>query len=267
MGIKNMFKKSSKIFDREGFYVVLFVCLCIVAVTAVYISKNNGLTARKSAKSQKKEEIQQHYTSQPQYVEEEKKISETPVLKQEDKKVTTTEKETIQKTISEKVTNNKSSPSKTVISSISLKLDMPVVGEIVKKFDKENLQFSNTMQQWETHEGIDIACDLGSEVKASANGKVVDIVDDNTLMPGIKAGYGLKIIIDHGNGLRTVYCNLDSDIKVKKGDTVKKGQVIGVVGDTAVRESVAVEGSHLHFIVLKKSGKDYITVDPQDFLQ
>lgn len=267
MGIKNMFKKSSKIFDREGFYVVLFICLCIVAVTAVYISKNNGLTAKKSAESQKQQEMQQPNTSQPQFVEEDKKVNETPVLKQEDKKVTTAEKETAEKTASEKgTTNNKSAPSKTVASSISLKLDMPVAGEIVKKFDKENLQFSNTMQQWETHEGVDIACDLGSEVKASANGKVVDVLDDNTLIPGIKAGYGLKVIIDHENGLRTVYCNLDPDVKVKKGDTVKKGQVIGATGDTAIRESVAVEGSHLHFIVLKKSGKDYITVDPQDFL-
>ncbi|WP_168190095.1 M23 family metallopeptidase [Caloramator sp. E03] len=267
MGIKNLFKKSSKLFDREGFYVILFICLCIVAVTAVYISKNNGSTARKNAQVQEKtqQQLQQPDTSEPKYVEEEP-TNETPVMQQQDKNSVTSQKTTTtDKTTNS--TNKKSEPSKSVTSSIALKLEMPVQGEIVKKFDKENLQFSNTMQQWETHEGIDIACDLGTEVKAADSGKVVDVLNDDTLIQGIKPGYGFKVIIDHGNGLRTVYCNLDPEVKVKKGDSVKKGQVIGVVGDTAVRESVAVEGSHLHFIVLKKSGKDYITVNPQDFLQ
>lgn len=266
MGIKNLFKKSSKLFDREGFYVILFICLCIVAVTAVYISKNNGSTARKNAQVQEKtqQQSQQPYTPEPKYVEEEP-TNETPVMQQQDKNSVTSQKSTT----TNKTTNstNKNVPSKSVTSSIALKLEMPVQGEIVKKFDKENLQFSNTMQQWETHEGIDIACELGTEVKAADSGKVVDVLNDDTLISGIKPGYGFKVIIDHGNGLRTVYCNLDPEVKVKKGDNVKKGQVIGVVGDTAVRESVAVEGSHLHFIVLKKSGKDYITVNPQDFLQ
>lgn len=263
MGIKNLFKKSSKLFDREGFYVVLFICLCIVAVTAVYISKNNGLSARKEQPQKVEQKLQQPNTSGPQYVEE-KTESETPVIKQQDKTVDKTQTATTKKPSD---SQKKSVPSKPVASSIALRLDMPVTGDIVKKFDKENLQFSNTMQQWETHEGIDIACDLGTEVKAAENGKVVDVLNDDTLIPGIKPGYGMKIVIDHGNGLRTVYCNLDPEVKVKKGDTVKKGQVIGIVGDTSVRESVAVEGSHLHFIVLKKSGKDYVTVNPQDFLQ
>jgi murein DD-endopeptidase MepM/ murein hydrolase activator NlpD len=64
-----------------------------------------------------------------------------------------------------------------------------------------------------------------------------------------------------------VYCNLAEDVKVKKGDTVKKGQVIGVVGDTATREVVSLEGSHLHFVVLKKSGSELVTVNPQDYLK
>lgn len=267
MGIKNIFKKSSKIFDREGFYIILFICLCIVAVTAVYVSKNNANTARKNAEAEKQIVQQQQNEEEPDFSEpqfvEDRRINEAPVLKQQDKKAGSTNSNV---TASNTV-NKSTAPSKTVASSISLRLEMPVTGEVVKKFDKENLQYSTTMQQWETHEGIDIACDLGTEVKAAGNGKVVDVLNDDVLIPGIKSGYGVKVIIDHGNDLRTIYCNLDPEVKVKKGDTVKKGQVIGVTGDTAVRESAAVEGSHLHFIVLKKSGKEYVTVDPQDFLQ
>lgn len=266
MGIKNMFKKSSKIFDKEGFYIILFICLCVVAVTAVYMSRNNANMVRKNAEAQKQmeQQKQQPESTGPQLVDE-KTDTAAPTMQQPDKTASSAKTNTTAKSTSSKG----SAPQKTVSSSVSLKLEMPVVGEVSKKFDKENLQFSSTMQQWETHEGLDIACDAGTEVKASADGKVVDVVNDETIEPSlnIKTGYGVSVIIDHGNGLRTMYCNLDQNVKVKKGDTVKKGQVIGVVGDTAVREAVSIEGSHLHFVVLKKSGKEYVTMDPQDFLK
>ena len=50
-------------------------------------------------------------------------------------------------------------------------------------------------------------------------------------------------------------------------DPVKKGAVLGTVGDTSVRESVSIEGSHIHFEVLKKEGKEYVCVNPTDYLK
>jgi murein DD-endopeptidase MepM/ murein hydrolase activator NlpD len=265
MGIKNMFKKSSKLFDKEGFYVILFVCLCIVAVAAVYISRNNANTAKNVAENKKPvvEQKQEPNNAQQVLKEENKENSNNTVPTMQQPKISTNTS-SISTTKASKASDNdkyaKSSTTK-VLSMIA-----PVEGDITKKFDKENLQESKTMQQWETHEGIDIACDLGTEVKAAAAGKVVDVYKDDEILENLKSGFGVTVLIEHENGYRTMYSNLAQEIKVKKGDQVKKGQVIGTVGDTSVREAVSIEGSHLHFVVFKKSGKGYVTVNPEEYI-
>lgn len=256
-----MFKKSSKVFDKEGFYIVLFVCLCIVAVTAVYISKYNAKTARKVSQNVVKLQQASGRTTDPVLSEE--KINSVTTSKQQ---VKSTKDVALEMTKSKKISSKKS---KRYLNSEGFKLAYPVKGEITKKFDNKELQESKALGQWETHEGIDIACDLGTEVKAAKSGKVVDVITkDEKLTELGKDGYGASIVIDHGDGFRTVYANLASDsLKLKKGENVKVGQIIGAVGDTSFREAVSIEGSHLHFAVLKKSGKDYVTVNPQQFLK
>lgn len=265
VGIKNMFKKSSKIFDKEGFYIILFVCLCIVAVTAVYMSRNSARLAKKNMEQQKQLQQSEPVDNGPELAEKEANNNSTPVM-QQPVKSTPSSKNSINA-----VAKTNSSVKKTSSVSVSaVKLAMPVNGEVYKKFDKDKLVLSQTMQQYETHEGIDIRCELGTEVKASADGKVVTVdKNDEQLIPGTgnKTGYGARVEIDHGNGIITAYCNLADDIKVKVGDKIKKGQVIGTAGDTSVREAVAIEGSHLHFVVLKKTGKDYNPVDPLAYLK
>lgn len=252
MGFKNMFKKSSKLFDREGFYIILFVCLCIVAVAAVYISRNNLNPSRKITDNNKKLE---EPTDHKDLVDSEEKNKTTPTIKQPEKNTSSTS------------TDNKNTSSKSDPAKASLKLIMPIEGEILKVFDKNKLVESKTMNQYETHEGIDIACDIGTEVKAAQAGKVVDVHNDDRLSTILKTGMGMTVVIEHKNGIRTVYCNLAENVNVKVGDNVTKGQVIGVVGDTAVREAAAIEGSHLHFAVLKKSGKQFVTVNPKEYLK
>ena len=159
-----------------------------------------------------------------------------------EKPVPETKKETAQKNSDTKKTQATEANTKSVF-----KISKPVDGQISKDYDNERLQYSQTMQQWETHEGIDISCDIGSEVKAAAEGKVVDILKEDAVLHNLKAGYGITVVIDHGNNIRTIYSNLSDDVKVKTGDTVKQGQVIGTVGDSAIREAVSIEGSHLHF--------------------
>lgn len=85
------------------------------------------------------------------------------------------------------------------------------------------------------HEGLDLAPGWGARVVASQNGKV--------LFAGIKAGYGRLVILDHGEGLTSWYAHLD-DILVKSNQTVKRGELIGKVGNTG-----RVTGPHLHFEV------------------
>ncbi|WP_462410060.1 peptidoglycan DD-metalloendopeptidase family protein [Neobacillus sp. Marseille-QA0830] len=86
------------------------------------------------------------------------------------------------------------------------------------------------------HKGIDIARPSSRTIKAADNGVVVSAGWDN-------GGYGNKVIIDHQNGMRTLYGHMES-INVKPGQTVSKGASIGVMGATG-----DATGVHLHFEV------------------
>ncbi|MDR7078777.1 murein DD-endopeptidase MepM/ murein hydrolase activator NlpD [Neobacillus niacini] len=93
------------------------------------------------------------------------------------------------------------------------------------------------MRWGKSHKGIDIARPSNRTIKAADNGKVVSA--------GMDGGYGNKIVIDHQNGLRTVYAHLAS-IDVSVGQTVSQGSAIGVMGSTGNSTGV-----HLHFEVYK----------------
>jgi hypothetical protein len=99
------------------------------------------------------------------------------------------------------------------------------------------------------HTGLDFRAGTGDPVRATANGKVV--------ASGWVGGYGRLVEIDHGNGLSTRYGHL-SEIKVKVGDQIRIGQVIGEVGSTG-----RSTGPHLHY----ETRIDGEAVDPQKFLR
>ena len=88
------------------------------------------------------------------------------------------------------------------------------------------------------HDGIDISADVGAEVFSTAQGRVVMIMYS-------KYGYGNRILIKHAYGFETLYAHLGI-IKVKKGQWVRKNQLIGVVGNTG-----GSTGPHLHYEIHK----------------
>jgi murein DD-endopeptidase MepM/ murein hydrolase activator NlpD len=98
------------------------------------------------------------------------------------------------------------------------------------------------------HAGLDVAVALGTPIKASAQGQVL-AVDDYFFN-------GKTVFIDHGNGLLTMYCHLEQ-IDVKPGDTVSKGQHIGLSGKTG-----RATGPHLHWSVVLNGAM----VDPELFI-
>lgn len=98
------------------------------------------------------------------------------------------------------------------------------------------------------HSGIDFAASKGTEVYASGDGLVVNVEKNYW-------GYGNVVTIDHGYGYETRYAHL-SKFAVKKGQKVKRGQLVGYVGNTG-----KATGPHLHYEVLKNE----IQVDPIHF--
>ena len=117
----------------------------------------------------------------------------------------------------------------------------PVEGEIIVEFAKENLVYSNTLQEWVTHNGIDIKAEKTTVVKASAEGEIKSIKNDPR--------YGITVVIEHVNGYTSIYSNLLTAEFVKEGEKVKQGQTIGTVGNTATFE--IADETHLHFEILK----------------
>ena len=99
-----------------------------------------------------------------------------------------------------------------------------------------------------THTGIDIRASMGSNIYAAASGKVITA--------GWNTAYGNMIIIDHGNGITTLYGHA-SKLNVKVGDTVKQGDIIMKAGSTGYST-----GPHLHFEV-RKNGTPQ---DPKNYL-
>ena len=128
----------------------------------------------------------------------------------------------------------------------------PCDGYIQKDYSEDVLVFSQTMNDHRIHLGVDIAGKVGDPVKALAKGTVEKIYSDSFM--------GKTVIIDHGNGLRSVYMNLAADIPegITEGKTVDAGTVIGAIGETAIAE--CADHPHLHFEIRVDSKK----VDPKD---
>lgn len=119
-------------------------------------------------------------------------------------------------------------------------LDWPLRGVLYARFGRKGD---------DAHEGIDLAAPAGTPVKTAGPGTVI--------FAGEQEGYGLIAIVQHPDGLITLYAH-NRDLRVKSGQTLREGQVIATVG-----ESGRTSGPHLHFEV-RKDGKP---VDPLGFLK
>jgi len=128
----------------------------------------------------------------------------------------------------------------------------PVKGEVLAAHSVETLAYDETMGDWRTHAGMDIAATLGTQVVAAAQGTVIDVSFDELM--------GATVTVEHQDGLESKYCNLAAKPTVAVGDEVETGSVIGSVGATAAAEGA--RASHLHF----ELSKDGAAVDPLDYL-
>ncbi|GIV43051.1 MAG: peptidase [Bacteroidia bacterium] len=120
----------------------------------------------------------------------------------------------------------------------------PINTRIVSGFGYRNDPY---LGHWHLHTGLDFHAYMNMPVKATAGGRVI--------CAGYSAtgqGYGIQVEIDHGNGYVTKYAHL-SKVKVKYGQKVKRGEIIGLTGSTGWST-----GPHLHYEVIKNGVK----VDP-----
>jgi len=105
------------------------------------------------------------------------------------------------------------------------------------------------------HSGIDLAAPVGTSVLASGSGTVAFASNQGV--------YGNLVVINHAQGLQTRYAQLGS-IRVKVGQTVKRGQVLGTVGTTGTPSS---RQPHLHFEVRSRSELGWVAENSETYLK
>lgn len=114
---------------------------------------------------------------------------------------------------------------------------LPMGNSILKDYSDGQLVYSETMEDWRAHKGIDFAGDKGSDILSVNNG-VVQRVYDSSL-------YGTVVEIDHGNGLVAKYCPINPDgFVIAEGSKVTAGQKIGTLGVIPIESA---DEEHLHF--------------------
>ena len=134
-----------------------------------------------------------------------------------------------------------------------VKFTAPVKGEILREFAKDSLVYSNTLEEWVTHNGIDVKADKTTVVKSASQGTVYAIKNDPR--------YGLTVIVNHADGYQTVYANLLTAEYVVEGENIEEGQTIGTVGNSSAFE--ISDDYHLHFELLKDG--EYL--NPSNFME
>lgn len=134
---------------------------------------------------------------------------------------------------------------------------MPALGYPINQAPIEisafGMRYSEARGAWRMHTGIDLIVTEGTPVLAAAAGRVV-LVDE-------VSGYGLTVLVDHGNGWQTLYAHL-FEIAVQPGEQVQRGQPLGRVG-----ESGRASTPHLHFEIRQRRGDRLVALDPAPILR
>lgn len=246
-----MKKKFLKLMEKEGFILFLFVCVCLVAGGTIYLSMRNLNVAEEKEVNEDlvivesvdgKESYLDEIDSSDSIVEE--VFEEDPEELQEPEQIEKPEIEQVkEKEVELEFIEEEDSEDVKSVNSVEEKVDLilPIEGPIVTEFTKDSLVYSKTLESWVGHKAIDIGAKEGTPVLASMEGVVEKVYEDEL--------WGIVIIIDHGNNLKTKYANLSTKEMVKEGVRVKKGDHISKVGKSSKIEMLMEP--HLHFEVIK----------------
>lgn len=243
---RNPNSKFRDFLKNQGFYVVLALCLVVIGAAVAITALPNGDSQNEQNEA---EVIENANASQDGSLSSlSGQSTMLPVIRilPTATPAPTATPQTAQAEVSAPTAATKPASSTT-------KASPPVSGSVIWEYAMDRLIYSKTLDQWTTHSGVDIGCELGSSVKAVFAGTVDQVYEDDRL--------GYAVIVSHSSGRKTLYANLNADITVKAGDKVNAGDVLGTVGSSAIQE--CAEEPHLHF-ALYIDGK---SVDPASYVR
>lgn len=229
--------KLTSFLNGAGFYIVLFLAIVIIGASGYFVYKTvsggQAVTPPSADTSLAVSEQHEHPLAED---------VETPPAPAEKKRESLPVSGTTQISATAPIPE----------SPKEHRIVQPLKGETVAPFSVDELIYSETMGDWRTHDGIDIAAAEGTKVVSAAEGKVASIVDDYWM--------GTSITVSCEDGYDLVYASLEKGVNVSVGDTVAPGDPLGVVGTTSLLEEDA--GTHLHFAVLQNG----VAIDPSVYL-
>lgn len=272
---RTIWNKIGDFLEGKGFYIVLFLCVAAIGGSGYYLYRMVSLSgelptqavsaeAEVPADSARQDDVEITVDDDGEAVnkdaaaaEKTAKTEESPTAKaqgDQDLEAEPSAKATETKNEDAESTANQSKDGAAVATSGSaVKWTWPLEGEVAEAFSSEKLTYNEAMGDWRTHAGIDIAAKVGDPVTAAMDGTVISVKDDVML--------GKTVTVQTADGLNAIYGNLAEKLSVTSGDSVKTGQTIGQVGETAAGE--AHETAWLHFAV-EQDGK---ALDPMSYLK
>ena len=228
-----------KIFSGAGFYTVLAVCVLAAAVGGYCLLSAEEPAAPTAAETS---------IPAPEVPEERTTTAVAPVqMASEEPEETPEEEVTPELPVVQPAADD--TP---VVAEVPKLVVAPLKGDVAAAFSMDALVYDETMQDWRTHDGVDIAAAEGTAVLAASSG-IVSAIEENPLM-------GTTVVVDQDDGYQTTYANLQTGLVVSQGDRVSAGQTLGAVGQTAAAESA--QAPHLHFAVSMNG----TAVDPETYL-
>lgn len=243
----------------KGFYIAII--LSIVSITvATYVAINmtvNNLTDQAKVDENVEENMQMleeqaRLEKEAQTFEAGNKVTDVPVENNSQNTSNPDSSKPTEKNQGGVTSDDEGLADENQTPKKSVSLILPLKGNVVNEYSDGEMVKSVTLNEWRTHDGIDLLAEVGTPVKAAGAGTVKDSYVDPM--------WGNCVVLLHGDNLETHYYNLGTNVLVNKGQTVKLGDVVGNVGATAEIEA-ALE-PHVHFAV-KKDGS---WINPTDVL-
>lgn len=238
MNSRNSGSASERFFAGKGFYIVLFLCAAVIGMSVWAMNAGS-------------ETMYEDVTTVSVIDEPVREtVFVTPEPKTEES-ASEPQAETEEQGAEDDLTDILYPEGATAAETQQIYL-WPVGGELDRSYAVETLAYDSTMADWRTHAAIDISCAEGETVRACHAGTVESIYNDDLL--------GTVMVINHGDGVRSVYANLDEQTSVGVGTWVAAGVPVANVNGHAIGESA--QQPHLHFAMYR----DGQSINPTEYL-
>ena len=234
----------------KGFYIVLFLCIATIGISGYYLLKTVVNDTRATAPVGGDASVTLPDQSAARPTTPTSKQPETAPAKPSGPNTKPAAQPDDPEPVKDDAPQPDTQPSKETLSKV---FTWPVQGTVLRDYSVETLSLDPTLGDWRTHGGLDIAAAQGVKVLSISAGTVEQVYTDGLM--------GTTVVVDHGGGLQSWYCNLADEVLVETGDTVDIGSELGIVGSSAIAE-VGV-GSHVHLETLLNGQP----VDPREYLK